>query len=94
VFGPVLSLLSYKDDDDAVAIANNSMYGLHGGVWSKDENRAIAVARRLRTGTVDINGAKYNPMAPFGGYKKSGIGREMGAAGLEEFLEIKSVGLR
>jgi len=94
VFGPVLSMLSYEDEDDAVAIANNSVYGLHGGVWSADDARALSVARRIRTGTVDINGAKYNPMAPFGGYKKSGVGREMGAAGLEEFLEIKSVGLR
>ena len=94
VFGPVLSMLSYTDDDDAVAIANNSRYGLHGAVWSADTARALAVARRMRTGSVDINGAAYNPMAPFGGYKQSGIGREMGAAGLEEFLEIKSVGLR
>ena len=94
VFGPVLCILSYENDDDAVAIANNSKYGLHGGVWSADRDRALAFARRMRTGTVDINGAPYNPMAPFGGYKQSGIGREMGAAGLEEFLEIKSVGLR
>jgi acyl-CoA reductase-like NAD-dependent aldehyde dehydrogenase len=94
VFGPVLSIVKYTDENDAVAIANNSRYGLHGGVWSADEARALAVARRIRTGSVDINGAAYNPMAPFGGYKQSGIGREMGAAGLEEYLEIKSVGLR
>jgi acyl-CoA reductase-like NAD-dependent aldehyde dehydrogenase len=94
VFGPVLSILKYTDENDAIAIANNSRYGLHGGVWSADRERALAVARRLRTGAVDINGAAYNPMAPFGGYKQSGIGREMGTAGLEEYLEIKSVGLR
>ncbi len=94
VFGPVLSILSYRDDDDAIEIANNSKYGLHGNVWSTDEEHALAVARRVRTGSIDINSAKYNPMAPFGGYKQSGIGREMGVAGLEEFLEIKSIGLR
>ena len=94
VFGPVLSILSFTDDDDAVRIANNSKYGLHGGVWSSDPDRAMSVARRMRTGSVDINGAPYNPMAPFGGYKQSGIGREMGVAGLEEYLEIKSVGVR
>ncbi len=94
VFGPVLSMLRYADEDDAVAIANNSRYGLHGAVWSTDEDRARAVALRMRTGSVDINGAAYNPLAPFGGYKHSGVGREMGAAGLEEYLETKSVGLR
>ncbi|PNH78949.1 aldehyde dehydrogenase family protein [Arthrobacter sp. AFG20] len=91
VFGPVLSILSYTDEDNAVDIANNSRFGLSGGVWSADKNRALAVARRIRTGNVDINGAKYNPMAPFGGYKQSGIGREMGKEGLEEFLEVKSI---
>lgn len=94
VFGPVLSILKYQDEDDAVAIANDSEYGLHGAVWSTDTDRAMSVARRMRTGTVDINGAAYNPMVPFGGYKRSGIGREMGVAGLEEFLETKSIGLR
>lgn len=93
VFGPVLSVLSHTGDDDAVAIANNSEYGLHGGVWSADPDRARAVARRIRTGTVDINGAAYSPTAPFGGYKHSGVGREMGQAGLEEYLEIKAIGL-
>lgn len=93
VFGPVLSVLRYRDEEDAIAIANNSRYGLHGGVWSSDPERAQAVARRMRTGSVDINGAAYNPMAPFGGYKESGIGREMGAAGLEEYLEIKAIGI-
>ena len=91
VFGPVLSILSYVDEDDAVAIANNSRYGLSGGVWSASSDRALVFARRLRTGNVDINGAAYNPMAPFGGYKQSGVGREMGREGLEEFLEVKSI---
>ncbi|HEY5853745.1 MAG TPA: aldehyde dehydrogenase family protein [Aldersonia sp.] len=93
VFGPVLSVIAYRDEDDAVAIANNSKYGLHGAVWSADTDRAMAVARRIRTGSVDINGAAHNPLAPFGGYKQSGVGRELGGAGLEEYLEIKSVGL-
>jgi len=91
VFGPVLSIISYIDEDDAAAIANNSRYGLSGGVWSATNERALAFARRIRTGNVDINGAAYNPMAPFGGYKQSGIGREMGREGLEEFLEVKSI---
>jgi aldehyde dehydrogenase (NAD+) len=91
IFGPVLAILSYKDEDDALEIANNSSYGLSGGVWSSNPDRALAFARRMRTGNVDINGAAYNPMAPFGGYKQSGIGREMGREGLEEFLEVKSI---
>jgi aldehyde dehydrogenase (NAD+) len=74
-----------------VRIANNSKYGLHGAVWSADESRALAVARRMRTGTVDINGAAYNPLAPFGGFKLSGVGREMGPYGLEDYLELKAV---
>ncbi len=94
VFGPVLSILSYESEDEAVEIANNSQYGLHGGVWSASTERAEAVAKRMRTGSVDINGAAYNPMAPFGGYKRSGVGREMGEAGLEEYLEIKAIGFR
>lgn len=91
IFGPVLSIILYKDEDEAVAIANNSMYGLSGGVWSKDEARAVRVARRIRTGQVDINGGTFNLEAPFGGYKQSGHGREYGRAGLEEFLEYKSL---
>ena len=91
IFGPVLSILTYTDDDDAVAIANNSIYGLHGGVQSADPERAKAVARRMRTGQVDINGAAFNTMAPFGGYKQSGNTRERGRWGLEEFLETKSI---
>lgn len=91
IFGPVLSVISYTDDDDAVAIANATIYGLAGGVFGADEDRAVAVARRLRTGQVDVNGGSYNPLAPFGGYKQSGYGRENGRFGLEEFCELKSM---
>ncbi|MEV0685423.1 aldehyde dehydrogenase family protein [Nocardia sp. NPDC050378] len=92
VFGPVLALIPYTDDDDAVRIANNSIYGLSGAVFSADSERAKAVARRVRTGTFSINGGNYfHADAPFGGYKQSGIGREMGVAGLEEFLEYKTL---
>lgn len=92
VFGPVLAVIPYDDDDDAVRIANNSAYGLSGAVFSGDEQRALNVARRVRTGTLGINGGNYfQPDVPFGGYKQSGIGREMGEAGLEEFLELKSL---
>ncbi|MGH3714894.1 MAG: aldehyde dehydrogenase family protein, partial [Micromonosporaceae bacterium] len=91
IFGPVLAILPYDDEDEAVRIANDSEYGLHGAVWSADPERALAVARQLRTGQVDINGAAWNPLAPFGGYKKSGLGRELGEHGLEEFLEVKSI---
>jgi aldehyde dehydrogenase (NAD+) len=91
VFGPVLAVMSFEDDDDAVRIANNSRYGLAGAVWSGDEERAMKVASRMRTGAVDINGAAFNPLAPFGGYKQSGIGRELGAHGLAEFLETKAI---
>ncbi|MDH3235730.1 MAG: aldehyde dehydrogenase family protein [Alphaproteobacteria bacterium] len=91
IFGPVLAIQTYKDEDDAVAIANNSIYGLSGGVWSADEARALKVAKRIRTGSIDINGGRFNPAAPFGGMKQSGKGREWGKYGLEEFLEIKSI---
>ncbi|MDX6741058.1 aldehyde dehydrogenase family protein [Actinocorallia sp. A-T 12471] len=91
VFGPVLAVIPYADEDDAVRIANNSVFGLSGAVHSADEARAIAVARRIRTGTFSINGGNYFAAdAPFGGYKQSGIGREMGREGLEEFLETKT----
>ena len=93
IFGPVLSIIPYEDEDDAVRIANDTVYGLAGGVWSSDVERAKQIARRLRTGQVDINGGKFNALAPFGGYKQSGNGREMGKYGLEEFLETKSLQL-
>jgi acyl-CoA reductase-like NAD-dependent aldehyde dehydrogenase len=92
VFGPVLAVIPYDGDDDAVRIANNSIFGLSGAIMSADADRAIAVARRVRTGTFSINGGNYfSPDAPFGGYKQSGIGREMGVPGLEEFLERKTL---
>ncbi|BCJ42862.1 aldehyde dehydrogenase [Actinoplanes ianthinogenes] len=90
VFGPVLSIIPFGSDDEAVAIANNSKYGLAGAVWGSDE-RALAVARRLRTGAVDVNGGAFNPFAPFGGYKQSGVGRELGKFGLEEFQQVKAI---
>ncbi|HEY8516317.1 MAG TPA: aldehyde dehydrogenase family protein [Candidatus Binatia bacterium] len=93
IFGPVLSIIPYEDEDDAVRIANDTIYGLAGGVWSKDPERAKRVARRMRTGQVDINGGNFNPLAPFGGFKQSGRGRELGKYGLEEYLEIKSLQL-
>jgi betaine-aldehyde dehydrogenase len=91
IFGPVLSIIGYGDEDDAVRIANGVVYGLAGGVWSGDKEHAEKVARRLRTGQVEVNGGAFNPNAPFGGYKQSGIGREYGHHGFEEFLEVKSI---
>ena len=91
IFGPVLTILAYDEEDEAVEIANDSIYGLAGAVWSADTSRATAVARRIRTGQVDINGAMFNPLAPFGGFKQSGYGRELGRWGLEEYLETKSL---
>jgi aldehyde dehydrogenase (NAD+)/betaine-aldehyde dehydrogenase len=93
IFGPVLTVIPYSDTDEAVRIANDTMYGLHGAVWSADPERALAVGRRLRTGMVDINGAPFNFAAPFGGYKQSGTGREIGVHGIEEFCELKSIQL-
>ncbi|MGA8331615.1 MAG: aldehyde dehydrogenase family protein [Mycobacterium sp.] len=91
IFGPVLVVIAFDDDDDAVRIANNSIYGLAGAVFSADQDRALAVARRIRAGSFSINGGNYfSADAPFGGFKQSGVGREMGVAGLEEFLERKT----
>jgi aldehyde dehydrogenase (NAD+) len=93
IFGPVLSILPYDGDDTAVAIANDSPYGLSGGVWAGDPERAKGVAKRIRTGQIEVNGGAFNPNAPFGGYKQSGYGREYGTHGFEEFLETKSMQL-
>ncbi len=93
IFGPVLCVMAYDDDDHAVAIANDTIYGLHGAVFSSDRDRGLALARRLRTGQVDVCGGGYNPTAPFGGYRQSGNGRELGRHGLEEYLEVKSLQL-
>jgi betaine-aldehyde dehydrogenase len=94
IFGPVLVVIPYKDEEDAVAIANSTIYGLGGGVWSGSDEHAMKVARRMRTGQVDINGGPFNGNAPFGGYKQSGNGRENGVYGFEEFLEFKSMQLK
>ncbi len=93
IFGPVISIIPYDTEDEAVRIANDSVYGLAGAVWSSDPERAKRVARRIRTGQVDINGGGFNMLAPFGGYKQSGNGRELGEFGFEEFLEVKSLQL-
>jgi acyl-CoA reductase-like NAD-dependent aldehyde dehydrogenase len=93
IFGPVLAIMPYDSEDEAIEIANDTVYGLAGGVWSGDPEHAKRVARRIRTGQVEINGAAFNPLAPFGGFKQSGHGRELGKYGLEEFLEVKSIQL-
>jgi acyl-CoA reductase-like NAD-dependent aldehyde dehydrogenase len=93
IFGPVLSIIPYDTEDDAVRIANDTIYGLAGGVWSGDPERAKKVARQIRAGQVEVNGGAFNVMAPFGGYKQSGLGREAGTFGLEEFLEVKALQL-
>ena len=93
IFGPVLSIQPYDDEDDAVRIANDTVYGLAGGVWSADQDRAISVAKKLRTGQIEINGGAFNPLAPFGGYKQSGHGRENGRYAIEELLQVKSLQL-
>jgi acyl-CoA reductase-like NAD-dependent aldehyde dehydrogenase len=93
IFGPVLSIIPYDTEDEAAEIANNTIYGLAGGVWSDDAEHAKQFARRLRTGQVEINGATFNPLAPFGGYKQSGHGRELGPFGLDEFFEVKAIQL-
>ncbi len=93
IFGPVLSIMPYDTEDEAIDIANDTIYGLAGGVWSGDAERAKRVARKIRAGQVEVNGGAFNVMAPFGGYKQSGLGREAGTFGLEEFLEVKSLQL-
>lgn len=93
VFGPVLAVIPFRDEEDALRIANGTAYGLSGAVWAENLDRAVGFARRVQTGQLDLNGGSYNPVAPFGGYKKSGIGRELGRAGFEEFLQTKSLQL-
>jgi acyl-CoA reductase-like NAD-dependent aldehyde dehydrogenase len=93
IFGPVLVIQPYEGEDDAIRIANSTPYGLSGGVWSGDKERAISVARRIRTGQVEINGGRFNPHAPFGGYGQSGHGRENGRYGIEELLQLKALQL-
>ena len=94
IFGPVLVVIPYKDEEDALRIANSTIYGLGGAVWAGTDQEAMTVARRMRTGQVDINGGPFNANAPFGGYKQSGNGRENGIYGFEEFLEFKSMQLK
>jgi aldehyde dehydrogenase (NAD+) len=94
IFGPVLCVIPFDDDDDAVRIANDSIYGLSGAVSSGSLERSTDVARRIRTGTIGVNGAQwFHPSTPFGGYKQSGLGRENGDMGLEEYLETKVMAL-
>jgi acyl-CoA reductase-like NAD-dependent aldehyde dehydrogenase len=93
IFGPVLAIQPYDGEDDAVRIANDTAYGLAGGVWSADQDRAIGVAKKIRTGQIEINGGAFNPLAPFGGYKQSGHGRENGRYAIEELLQVKSLQL-
>jgi acyl-CoA reductase-like NAD-dependent aldehyde dehydrogenase len=93
IFGPVLAIQPYDGEGEAVRIANDTVYGLAGGVWSADQERAIGVAKRLRTGQIEINGGAFNPLAPFGGYKQSGHGRENGRYAIEELLQVKSLQL-
>ncbi len=91
IFGPVLSVIAYEDDDDAVSIANDSNYGLGGTVWSKDPERALSVARRVQTGTIGINRYLPDPAAPYGGVKDSGLGRELGREGLAAYQQLQSI---
>jgi acyl-CoA reductase-like NAD-dependent aldehyde dehydrogenase len=91
IFGPVLSIIPYDTEEEAIEIANDSIYGLAGGVWGGDADHAKAVARRIRAGQVEVNGGPFNVTAPFGGYKQSGLGREAGTFGLEEFTEVKAL---
>jgi acyl-CoA reductase-like NAD-dependent aldehyde dehydrogenase len=91
IFGPVLSVIGYSSEDEAVDIANGTPYGLAAGVWSADQEHAVAVGRRLRAGQVEVNGGAFNVAAPFGGFGQSGYGRELGVHGLEEYLEVKAL---
>lgn len=91
IFGPVVAFLKYEDEEEALRIANGTVYGLAGAVWAGDEAEALAFARRMEAGQIDINGGRFNPLAPFGGYKESGVGRELGAHGLAEYLQTKSL---
>ncbi len=93
IFGPVLAIIPFKDEADAIRIANDTIYGLGGNVWAGTKEHGIAVAKQIRSGQISVNGGRYNPLAPFGGYKQSGLGREAGKFGLEEFLEVKSLQL-
>jgi acyl-CoA reductase-like NAD-dependent aldehyde dehydrogenase len=93
IFGPVLSIMPYDSEEEALEIANSTIYGLAGGVWAGDQEQAVAFARRMEAGQVDVNGGSFNPLAPFGGFKQSGVGRELGRYGLEEYLEVKSLQL-
>src|SRR3546814_20676051 len=90
IFGPVLSILPYEGEDSAVQIANDSPYGLSGGVWGADAERAKKVAKQIRTGQIEVNGGAFNPAAPFGGYNQAGSGRASGAPGFAEFVVPKS----
>ncbi len=94
IFGPVLSIITYKDEDDAIRIANDTPYGLGGGVWSATEERALKVARRLRTGQVDINGGPFNMLAPFGGFKQSGTAASSAGSGWRSSSSYKSLQLK
>ena len=91
IFGPVLSVLTYRDEDEAVRIANDSVYGLNGAVYTGDVERGIRIARRIRTGTVEVNGSPAGFLAPMGGFKSSGIGREAGPEGIAGYTESKSI---
>ena len=91
IFGPVLAVIPYDDVDDAVRIANDSEYGLAGSVWTADIDQGMDIARRVRTGTYGVNQYTMDFIAPFGGYKGSGIGREFGDEGLEHYVELKSI---
>jgi aldehyde dehydrogenase (NAD+) len=91
IFGPVLSIITYKTEEDAVRITNDTCYDLGGGVWSGSVEHAIRVVQRVRTGQIDINGASFNYQAPLGGFRQSGRGREFGRPGLEEYLEYKAI---